>query len=185
MSDNKSKSTTASIGKELYDGADTVGKTVGWIYFVIAIVVGIIFVLCGINVIRNNDDKEWDTVKTTVRKAKCNSRLVRNGNSANFVYDCDLKVDYKVQDKDYTEQQLLTSGNKTKYGPNSILTIKYFKKDPKVIKPDSMSSGTLGTILICIGLLCVFIGWCNWYLTRKSKLYSAASGVGTIGDVVF
>jgi hypothetical protein len=172
------------IGEELYSGTATVGKITGWVYLVVGIIIGVIFIAIGVYMKVKNDDKNWVTVDAKVSGAKCTGRIKVTRNTSSYTYDCELKVDYKVSDKIFKDKNLFVSNKNTRYVPGSILKIKYKKDDPNIFKEAGLSASTWGTILIVLGVVFAFCGWLNWYLTQKSKMYAAVTGTGAMLDVV-
>ena len=178
----------SGIGEDVYDGAATVGKVTSTVYLVCAVVIAILLCISGYFCIFKNDDSEWADSTAVVETATCTKQTTvdKESGSTSTTYNCGLTVNYKVGDKLYTGKPMNTNGS-TQYVKGSILAINYKISNPEEIKTDSVASSTIGYALSGCAILIILAAGANWYMTKNSKMYAAASGastvVGTVSDM--
>lgn len=155
------------FGQSVYNASSELGSITSKIYLGIAIVIAIVLVVIGIVLFSKNQSNLIDDTANITAITYCN----KNPKSQN--YDCEITVNYNVDNKTYTKKIQTTSKLFT-IGQNIDIT--YDSTNPNNATEKITRYKTLSYILFGIAILIVSISSVNYYLTSKSKLYSAALG---------
>lgn len=163
--------------ESIYSDAATLGKTASYIYFIIGIVVAVILVICAIHV---NSQPQKPSVRAFIITASCTTFNTGDRNN-NVNYSCLLNVKYKVNEIEYVNNLTTTSNNV--YNPNSYIDIEYDPANPNNINVKGMDNATQSKISIGIAVFIVAATGISYYLSQKSTVYAAGTGVGTVVDI--
>lgn len=164
-----SKSVNSSqpgIGTQVFEGVATFGRIVAWISLIVGGLISLILIGVGIYFLISKE-VHTQTVKALIEEANCS------------VFDeskyCSLKIKYNVGGKEYNS---LIETNRRLYNIGQFIDIRYNPNNPQDITTNS-SKKFIGWILFIVGLLILIGVSVNFYLARRSKVYAAATGVGT------
>ena len=130
----------------------------------------IIFCIVAIVVFRLKTNK---TAKTngTITNASCSSRLTSTEkNTTQLIYDCNLDVNYNVNNIDYSGN--LTTSESTQYTSGTNINLEYDPSNPKDFqKASPIKSKTVSYILFCIASLILICMIVHIVLYKKSIWY--------------
>lgn len=161
----------SSLTSSIYSGAAAYGRGVSWVGAFLASLIGL--VLIGIAIFILVQRTPTLTVTATVQP---NSNCNFNPSSQN--YSCSLNISYTVNGTTYSNQWTTTTT--TNYQPGNTIPITINANNPQLIATPPPSWQTwLPWLFIIIGVVIIIIGWVSVYLASKSKLYAAATGVGS------
>jgi hypothetical protein len=163
-------SQNSQLGQTLYDGAATAGRGMSLIALIIGILVSVILCIVGGVLLSSSTDSEWTSTYATVTNSPCSS------SSSSPINSCLLMLSYTAGTVKMTNIPLSATGT-TIYVTGSTIEIQYKNSDPSVIRYVESSSTILGIVSSVIAAVVTLIVVAQYFLTRKSKVYAAASGV--------
>lgn len=103
-----------------------------------------------------------------------------NTPAPNQTSSCSLVVSYDVNNQNYTNSVNLNLRPKV----GDMVAIEYDVTNPINIRNPQMKLIYLGFILIGIALFFVGISYYNYYMSSKSKLYAATTGIADVSKLV-
>ena len=174
-----SNNALTSIASSAYDGTAEIGKGMAIITLMIGVIIAICLCVSGCWSIFQDDSSEWSTTSAQVTESSCSK--ITSGNSTK--YKCDMKITYSVGDETF-EDQIFTKTSSTQYSVGSNVDIEYETANPSTFREPSISIRYMGSIVLCVAVVIVLCTTIHYWLTRKSKLYAAASGTSTVIDVL-
>ncbi len=163
-----------NFASEVYEDTSSLGKFMGLIGLIIAIVVAVILFICAINY-RNTPDNPSTTA--TVLSATCTNLVIEN----KVEYSCILNIKYTINGIDYTNY--ITTQSNTYYHVNSVIDINYDVNNPNNITIKSFDNATMSYISCGVGAIIIISAAIHYYLTSKYKFYAAGTGVATTFDL--
>jgi uncharacterized membrane protein len=163
----------AGIGEKIYDGTAALGRFTGFLSFIFGTIIAIFLVCIGVWLLFRKD-KYTGVTTGVVTAAKCESSAKST--------DCNLTVEYTVDSKKLTISSF-TSGKKT-YKNGDTLSVRYDPANPTDASTNTLSSRTVGFILIGVGILIALFSFVYYYMVSNYKIAAAAAGVHTVYEVV-
>lgn len=161
------------IGRKVYEETTNYGKFVAVIQFYISLVVAIVLVCIGIYFMVKKEDNIIHT-KGKITLAKCTQYYQQKS----YKYACVLNIDYEVDSKKYNG--ILNTTSTVPYVEGHIVDISYDKTKPEIIRFRSISSRTLGLILIGVAIFIVGISFFTKYITSKYSVVATATGASSL-----
>lgn len=167
-------------GNTLYSGLNDVGVFKADLFMIIALILGLVFVVVGIYMIIYDDSNEYLRIKGLIMEPSCTkaSTTYDDKGKPTDTYKCSIIVSYKVDNKTYSKKMYL-SGNST-YIKDEPIDLMIKKRDLNDVQLATMNNTSIGTIMIICSLFVVAIAYLNYYLTHNYKVFAAAQGTETI-----
>jgi hypothetical protein len=166
-----------------YKGTVGIGQFRASLTLIVAIVLGIIMILCGTYMIFYNDDELYLTVSGRVMKADCVTAKTRDskGNEST-AYKCNVTVGYEVDGKKYSKQLFIRSSEDYLNGEPISLWVR--KDNHESVSQSGWPGNLVGSGLLC-GAVAVFgLAYLQYYLTYRYEVFAAAQGIGTVVDII-
>lgn len=178
MRKNNKKNTGGAILDDAYNGAAQVGVFMGYVSLIISIIIGIILISIGVYLIFTKSSRT-ETAFGTVVNNECNYAATRGEISQEI---CMPVIKFVVNNVTYTKSIDLTTN---KYYTGQTIDILYNPSNPYDCTIKTIfTRHTTGSLLLGIAAIILLIGIVHFYITRKYKFVAAASGIGTIVDIV-
>ena len=163
-----------NFASEVYEDTSSLGRFMGLIGLITAIIIAVILFICAINY-KNTPDNPSTTA--TILSASCTNLIYENKPQ----YSCILNLKYKINGKEYTNY--ITTQSNIYYNVNSVIDINYELNDPNKITINSLNNSTISYISCGIGSIIIICAAINYYLTSKYKFYAASTGVASTLDL--
>ena len=163
--------------ESIYSDAATLGKTASYIYFIIAIVIAVILIIYALHI---NSQPQKPSIRAFIITASCTAFNTGDKNN-NVNYSCLLNVKYKINEIEYVNN--LTTSSNLIYNPNTYIDIEYDPTNPNNINILGMDNATQSKISVGIAVFIVAASGISYYLTQKSNVYAAGTGVNTVVDI--
>jgi hypothetical protein len=163
-----------NFASEVYEDTSSLGRFMGLIGLIIAIIVAVILFICAINY-KNTPDNPYTTA--TILSATCTNLIFEN----KVEYSCILNLKYTVNGREY--KNYITTQSNVYYQVNSSIDINYDLNNPNNITIKSFNNSTMSYISCGIGAIIIIGAAINYYLTSKYKFYAAGTGVATTLDL--
>lgn len=176
-----------NYGETLYDGASELGKLQSLIGFICAIIAAVILICAGLLFYFKDESNNVDTT-ATIKEINCTQRPTETYDSRTRRYkreiinDCVLTINYNVLDKVYENK--LTSSGTTIYYVGASVDITYDKTNPNVVSFRGIKSTYIGYFLSCIALILVACAGFTYWLSQRSKFFSAIQGTSTAVNLI-
>lgn len=166
-------SQNSQLEQNIYDGAATAGRGMSFIALIVGILVSVILCIVGGVLLSSSTDSEWTSTYATVTNSSC---------SASSSNTCLLTLSYSTGTTQMTNIPLSMTGTSI-YVTGSTVEIQYKNSDPSVIRYIESSSVTMGIVSSVIAVVVTAIVVAQYFLTRESKVYAAASGVSGLVSI--
>ena len=160
--------------KEIYNDSAQLEITKSKIMLVISSIISSILFVVGIYLVF----KKNNYIQIMGKVISVNS--CSNTPAPNQTSTCSLVVSYVVNNQTYTN----TINLNLRPEVGDMVAIEYDVTNPINIRNPQMKLIYLGFILIGIALFFVGISYYNYYMSSKSKLYAATTGMADIGRLV-
>jgi hypothetical protein len=162
----------------MYDATASYGRASAMLGVLIAVPIGILFVIVGFYIGKSKDSHSGN-VSGTVNSASCTTSAT-GGNTP--VTTCNLVLDYAVAGKKYEGNDMQAVRRKK----GDALTVYYDPRDPSDMTLAKPTSGVvMGLIFALVGLMAIGVSIGNYWLTAKHKDYAAMSGTQDLMRSVF
>jgi hypothetical protein len=164
------------------DSLSEIGKVQGSIGLIIAVIITVILFISATYLLFKQET--FQKVLATITSVNCTllPKTTSNGKTSPTTYDCNLTVQYIVNQNTFTSPLNINSQNDLTH--TKTIEILYNPQNPNEIKYESVSSKTLASISSVVGIIIMFFAGLQYYLTHKYKAYAAATGVGVGASVV-
>ena len=169
----------STVGSTVYDGAANVGRGFATVYLALGLLFAMSLCVGGGFSIFSYDSDEWTSTTGKITSADCTKRVKDDKTT----YSCVLKVTYTVADKTYEDKTVSTSGSSV-YSAGSSVDLQYKTADPETVRVKQASMLTIGGIVCCVAVVIAVVAFANYWLSKKSKVYAAATGVSNLVDVL-
>ena len=159
---------------EIYNQSAELEVTKSKIMLVISSVIAFIFFVIGVYLLFKKNTYNQTMGKVLSINSCYNNPDPKQGSS------CSLVVSYKLNNKSYTNNVSLNLTPKV----GDMVSIEYDILNPNNIRKPEIKLFYLGLILIGMALFLVGVSYYNYYMSSKSKLYAATTGMSDIGRLV-
>ena len=160
-----------NANNQIYTGISEYGKIMAIIKSIFVTIIGIIFIIIGIYLVRRKIVRTSFVSGTIIDSPTC----FENGGSNNINWDCSIIVSYNINGKDY-KIPLNTSG-RTHYLSNEKVDLYYDPNNISDIDIGSDDTHPIGYIIIFVTILLIIISIVWAILANKYKSIAAAEGV--------
>lgn len=162
------------IGKEVYSGAAEFGRIRAAISFVLGVIVGTIFIIVGVVLIKKKVKLTGKAQGTVTNYPSC---TLHQDDQDQPLFKCvDVNIKYTVEGKDYNIT--VQTDSNMKYSKNSTMNIYFNPSNPGNGQLLSDDMHVLGWIGLVLGIILVIGSSVQLWLSRKYKVVAAAQGVG-------
>jgi hypothetical protein len=161
-----------SVGQQIYDDTAGLGRITANIGAYVATFIGVIMIIFGLVLVFKKKEKLKETTGT-VSSSICN---VYNNNQG--YYNCELLVDYIVDNKRYQTSVSKTSPTQIREGTS--IEIFYDPNNPSESKLMQIPYSYLGWFLIIFAIFIIAGSWIWVYITNKSKMAAALGGTEVV-----
>ena len=176
---NVSNQSSGAILDTAYEGAAQVGVFMGYITFIISIIIGITLISIGVYLIFTKSPRT-ETVVGQIVNNECNYATTRGEISQEI---CIPVIKFVVNNVKYTKTIDLASNKQ--YYPGQNINILYNPSNPYDCTIKTIfTRHTTGALLLGIAAIVLLIGTIHLYITRKYKFAAAATGVGAVADIL-
>jgi hypothetical protein len=174
--------TQPGIGDQLYSGAAEVGKIRTTISLVVAVIIGVIFLIIGISLLFKKNVHTF-TVSALIDSANCSQMTRVTNNTASTTYNCDLKISYMYKGTRYPSEPAFFSLNAPlsdrQYVKGNSIDVYIDPNDPQNFSLESLQSDKfIGWICIGFAVLIVGMAYLMRWLSQRYKFFAAAQGAG-------
>lgn len=174
-----------NIAQSGYDDLSSLGKIEATIGFIIACVICVILIIIAIYLIYSDNDNDYLHIDGKITNAQCDRNVyttaTKNGTQQSISYNCTLAVSYTIDNKTYTNN--VTTNSNSQYATGLSIPLLVSKTNYNNISVAGWRRRTFGFIVSGISIVVFLCSFVSYYLTRKSKVYAAASGVGDIVNI--
>jgi hypothetical protein len=160
----------------LYSDTAKFGRFMTIIGTIFGVIVGIIFLIVGIYLVRKKEKHTKSVTANITNKVKCEHILHDPKEATANSYHCELEVMYKINGKVYNKT--LQTTDSTDYTDVQTVTLYYDPDNPSDIVIHKEPTKTIGWIMIAISLFAIIMSFIQLYIVRKYKIAAAAAGVG-------
>jgi hypothetical protein len=162
------------IGKEVYSGAAEFGRIRAAIGFVVGVIVGTIFIIGGVALIKKKVKLTGKVQGTVTNHPSC---TLHQDDQDQSLFKClDVNIKYTVGDKDYNIT--VQTDSSTKYSNNTTMNVYFNPSNPGNGQLLSDDMHVLGWVGLVLGIILVIGSSVQLWLSRKYKFVAAAQGVG-------
>lgn len=162
---------------DLYDAARSLGVFKAYLGLIITGIIGFILLIISVSLLFRDDSHLVDT-RATITRSDCERKNIEN----NVTYDCDLDVNYNVENDTYTGRIMQTSN--IPLNVNNKIFVTYDKNEPSNVTPKQLRSKTTALILFIIALILVGFSGFNYFMSTRFSLYAAAQGTATTANIL-
>jgi hypothetical protein len=176
-------SSGSSLMSGVYKGTAGIGQFKASLGMIIAIVLGIILVLCGTYMVFYNDDDKYLPINGRILKTACVKKKSYDSNGRQSTsYKCNITVGYKVDGKSYSKALFVRSSED--YLVNEPIRLWVEKDNHESVQQAGMQSSTTGSMMIGGAIILLGVAYLNYYLTYRYEVFASAQGIGTIVDII-
>lgn len=180
--------TQPGIGDQLYSGAAEVGKIRTTISLVVAVIIGVIFLIIGISLLFKKNVHTF-TVSALIDSANCSQMTRVTNNTTSTTYNCDLKISYMYKGTRYPSEPTFFSLNAPlsdrQYVKGNSIDVYIDPNDPQNFSLESLQSDRfIGWICIGFAVLIVGMAYLMRWLSQRYKFFAAAQGIGLGANIV-
>lgn len=167
-------------GNSLYDGASGVGVFKADLTMIVAVIFGVLLVVCGLYMMMYNNDANYLHIKGQVVTPNCTTAGVTTDSHGKTItsYKCNLGVKYVINGKEYSKT-IFVNGT-ANYVANEPIDLMVLKSDFTNVQISQISSSTMGMMMIAVAIVLVVAAYINYYLTHNYKVFAATQGVSTL-----
>jgi hypothetical protein len=163
---------------DLYDASAAIGRAFSMIEAIVITIIALILIVIAIYMLPSDTQQETATV-TSVNS--CTPVLNSYGHPTS-IYNCSLQISYSYKGTNYVTP-FSTTG--IAYNVNDTIQIGINPKNPKQFELASQVPGkVVPMVLIGISVFATAMVWLFYYLTNKSKLYAAITGISDVAAVL-
>lgn len=164
-----------SFGQSVYDTTADLGFIKTKIYLGIAIVIAIVLIIVSIVLFFKDQSNLIDVTGKVHNVVFCNKN--KDPKSKHTSYECELTVVYNVNSTGYVKN---IQTNDKLYNIDENIELTYNKTNPNEVSLSVVRYRTISYILFGIAVLLVGLSYLSYYLSTRSKLYSAVVGAQTV-----
>ncbi len=166
-----------TVGEKIYSGVAEYGKVKSGLNLFFGLLIGLLFLGLGIFVLRRKK-VYTENVKGKIITAECIQEKDKDNNT---IWSCNMNIDYKVKDMEYTVDLFKKSSKK--YNKDDFIDLYYDINDSKNVSLEK-DENMFGWIFVGISLFLISFLIINFILTMKYKSYASVVGVEeAVGDV--
>jgi len=164
---------TRSIGRAIYSGSAELGRVSAIIGAVFATLIGIGLVVASIFMLTHKSKLTSET-EGVVITSDCSG----DGNGT-----CTVKASFM----DHPTERFVTASveNNVSYRSGDRIAVYFDPSNPVDASFQSDSTNVAGWIFLAIGIFITIVAWLSVWLTQRSKIYAAATGVSTVAGALF
>jgi hypothetical protein len=177
-----------NLGTQIYEGSAEFGVFKTKIVYYIAIGIVAILLLVGIKLYTSDQSDLIDTNATVIEvlDKQTNTRTDPKTKAISYTYTYSLNIKF-IADKSLnkpTVTKIITYTSQIPIVTGQTISITYSKSNPNNVTEPVMRNKKLALILSAISIIIIAVAGFNYWLTRKSKFYAAAQGVGTLANII-
>lgn len=182
-------SSKPDLGSSLYEGAADFGILKSKIMYYVAIGLAIVLVLVGIKLYSTDQSDLVDTSATVLEVLDKQTMTYTDPKTKaitqSFVYSLNIKfVADSVQEEKPEIKKTITYKSNSPIVVGQSVLVTYSKSNPQIVTEPIMRAKTLALILSGIGAIVLIGAGVTYWLSRRSKFFAAAQGVGTLSSIV-
>ena len=157
------------------------GKVFTGIGLFMAVIIGTIFIIIGVYLIKHPDKKNKSLI-ANITKANCTKVINYTNNNQTITYQCDLDINYTINNQNFVNK--FTENSSIDYTNEKTIKIYYDPNNPNDISTSYSDNPLLGYILIGVALFIILISGIWYWASRKSKFVSELAGIKGSLDLV-
>ena len=163
----------------LINELDTLGKVESSIILYVGIVIVIILLIISYNIY--NKKEEWRSITAEVISINnCETTILDEKKTG---FNCLMKLKYQIDINEYINDLVITSEKNHKKLNTKSIEIDYNLDNKNIIRMKQTDNKTTGLILLIIAIVIGIIIGIKYYLSQKSTVYSATSGISTLANL--
>lgn len=177
-----------NLGTQIYEGSAEFGVFKTQIVYYIAIGIAIILLLIGIKLYTSDQSNLIDTSATVLevldKQTHTRTDPKTKAISNTYIYSLNIKFIADKSLNNPTVTKIITYTSQIPIVAGQNISVTYNKSNPNEVTEPILRNRKIALILSGISIIVIAVAAFNYWLTRKSKFYAAAQGVGTLANII-